>query len=170
MLEVSFRLPEPGDAAAIADAQRIMALENFVFAFGYDPARDFSEWLARTEASRLGKALAPGRVPGTFELAIVQGQVAGRLSVRHSLNEHLLQQGGHIGYGVLPAFRRQRLGTRMLRRGLECTAALGIRSALVTCDEDNAASRRIIEAAGGIYESSYAGPDVRVPIRRYWIG
>ena len=170
MLEVTFRPPEPGDETAIAEAQRIMALEGFVFAFDYEPGRDFSEWLARTEAQRLGRILISGRVAATFEVAVVQGQIAGRLSVRHTLNDFLLQQGGHIGYGVLPAFRRRGLGKRMLQRGLEITAALGIGRVLVTCEEDNAVSRRIIDGAGGVYESTYAGPDAQVPIRRYWFG
>jgi predicted acetyltransferase len=109
-------------------------------------------------------------VAATFELALVGGQVAGRLSVRHALNDFLLQQGGHIGYGVLPPFRSRGLGTRMLQRGLEHAATLGIGRVLVTCDDTNVASRRIIEGAGGVYESSYSGPDTKVPIRRYWFG
>ena len=34
---------------------------------------------------------------------------------------------------------------------------------LVTCDEDNSASRAVIEGAGGVYEDS------RVGKRRYWV-
>lgn len=147
-----------------------MALEGFTFAFDYEPGGDFSEWLARTEAHRLGRSLAPERVASTFELAIAGGQIAGRLSVRHALNEFLLQQGGHIGYGVLPTFRGQGLGKRMLQRGRELTASMGIGRVLVTCDENNAASRRIIEGAGGVYESSHVGSGATPPIRRYWFG
>jgi predicted acetyltransferase len=58
----------------------------------------------------------------------------------------------------------------MLRRRLQIRADLGIQRVLVTCDEDNAPSRRIIESAGGVYESSYFGADARVPLRRYWFG
>jgi len=53
---------------------------------------------------------------------------------------------------------------------LETTAARGIGRALVSCDEVNSASRRIIETAGGVYESSQVGPDAKVPIRRHWFG
>jgi hypothetical protein len=42
VLEVSFRAPEPGDEADIAEAQRIMAGEAFTFAFGYVPGDDFT--------------------------------------------------------------------------------------------------------------------------------
>lgn len=168
MLEVYFRAPEPGDEAEVADAQRTMGREGFNFAFDYTPGDDFSKWIEVMAERQLGKNVPTGRVPATFELAIVEQRVAGRLSVRHALNEFLIQQGGHIGYGVLPAFRGRGIAKRMLQRGLQITRALGIERVLVTCEETNAASRRIIEGAGGVYESSYAEPGVGVPIRRYW--
>jgi predicted acetyltransferase len=168
VLEVTFRAPELSDEAGLAEAQLIMAREGFIFAFGYSPGGDFSEWLALTAAHRAGKSVAPGWVAASFELAIVDMRIAGRLSVRHALNDFLLRQGGHIGYGVLPAFRSQGVGKQMLQRGLQLSAALGINPVLVTCDEDNTASRRIIEGAGGVFESSHVSAEVRVPIRRYW--
>jgi predicted acetyltransferase len=134
VLEVTFRQPELHDEAEVAEAQRIMAMENYTFAFGYAPGDDFSSWLELMQARRAGKSVAPGWVPATFELAIVEMRIAGRLSVRHALNDFLLQQGGHIGYAVLPAFRGRGIGKRMLQRGLQLTRALGIERALVTCD------------------------------------
>jgi predicted acetyltransferase len=169
MLEVCFRVPEPGDEAEVTNAQRTMGREGFNFAFDYTPGDDFSKWIEVLEERRLGKNVPPGWVPATFELAIVERQVAGRLSVRHALNDFLMQQGGHIGYGVLPAFRGRGIAKRMLQRGLQITRALGIERVLVTCNENNVASRRIIEGAGGVYESSYDEPGVGVPIRRYWL-
>jgi predicted acetyltransferase len=170
VLEVSFRPPEPGDEADVAEAQRIMASENFTFAFDFASGDGFAKWLDLISAHRSGQNVPPGWVPSTFELAVVEGKVAGRLSVRHALNDFLLQRGGHIGYGVLPAFRRRGIGKRMLQRGLQITATLGIERVLVTCDEDNAASRRIIEGAGGVYESSHVDAGTPVCTRRYWFG
>ena len=40
---------------------------------------------------------------------------------------------------------------------------MGHERVLVTCDEDNAASRATIEGVGGAYEDS------RVGTRRYWV-
>jgi predicted acetyltransferase len=170
MLEVTFRAPEPSDEAQLAEAQRMMATEGFDFAFDFTPGEDFEKWLELQADHRLGKNVAPGWVASTFELALVEGQIAGRLSVRHALNDFLLQRGGHIGYGVLPPFRGQGVAKRMLQRGLQRTAQLGIQRTLVTCDEDNAASRRIIEGAGGVYESSFVAGGINKPIRRYWFG
>jgi predicted acetyltransferase len=161
-----FRELQQGDGLALDDAQRIMALEDFVFAFDYVPGQDLAAYLKQLEDNRAARNLAPGKVASTFEVAVLDGRIAARLSVRHELNEFLLQQGGHIGYGVLPEFRSQGLGTACLQRGLEITSTLGITRALVTCDEDNHISRRIIEHAGGHYESSHPAP---TPIRRYWL-
>ena len=87
----------------------------------------------------------------------------GRLAIRHTLNDFLLDVGGHIGYDVRPTRRREGHATAMLRQALPWAHDLGIDRALVTCDEDNLASVRVIEAAGGELE------DVRGVKRRYWV-
>ena len=45
--------------------------------------------------------------------------------------------------------------------------ALGLERALVVCDESNPASRRVILANGGAYESTVISDGER--IERYWI-
>jgi len=51
----------------------------------------------------------------------------------------------------------------MLRACLPVASGLGIDPALVTCDDTNEASRRVIEAAGGVFE------DQRGEKLRYWV-
>lgn len=87
----------------------------------------------------------------------------GRISIRHELTDFLREVGGHIGYDVRPSRRRQGHATTMLRAALPWAHDLGIDPALVTCDESNVASTRVIEAAGGVLE------DVRGAKRRYWV-
>ena len=87
----------------------------------------------------------------------------GRLAIRHRLNEFLLDVGGHIGYDIRPSERRRGHATAMLRAALPWAQGLGIDAALVTCDDDNVGSIRVIEAAGGELE------DVRGTKRRYWV-
>ena len=87
----------------------------------------------------------------------------GRLAIRHELNDFLLDVGGHIGYDVRPSRRREGHATEMLKKSLPWALALGIDPALVTCDDDNTGSIRVIEAAGGELE------DVRGTKRRYWV-
>jgi predicted acetyltransferase len=57
----------------------------------------------------------------------------------------------------------------MLRQGLDLARSMGLLKVLVTCDEDNFASRRVVEKCGGQYEDSYFGPEAPVVKRRYWI-
>jgi predicted acetyltransferase len=87
----------------------------------------------------------------------------GRISCRHVLTKWLLEFGGHIGYEVRPSARRQGHATSMLRMVLPHVHALGIDPALLTCDDTNVASRKVIEAAGGQLE------DQRGVKLRYWV-
>ncbi len=92
-----------------------------------------------------------------------QGTVVGRISLRHALTPWLLEVGGHIGYAVRPSARRQGHATAALSLMLDVAADRGIDPALVTCDVDNVASRKVIEANGGVLE------DVRNSKMRYWV-
>lgn len=87
----------------------------------------------------------------------------GRIAIRHELTDFLLDVGGHIGYDVRPTRRREGHATEMLKGSLPWALALRIDPALVTCDDDNVGSIRVIEHAGGVLE------DVRGTKRRYWV-
>ncbi|MFI6701139.1 GNAT family N-acetyltransferase [Streptomyces sp. NPDC050509] len=87
----------------------------------------------------------------------------GRLAIRHRLNPFLRELGGHIGYAVRPTARRRGHATAMLTAALPIARALSIDSVLVTCDTDNTASRKVIEAAGGKLEDERGGK------LRFWI-
>lgn len=51
----------------------------------------------------------------------------------------------------------------MLAAALPVARSLGIDPALITCDEDNTASRKVIEANGGILGDERGGK------LRYWV-
>jgi predicted acetyltransferase len=87
----------------------------------------------------------------------------GRMSIRHELNEWLAEVGGHIGYDVRRSRRREGHATAMLAAALVVARDLGIDRALVTCDGDNVASRRVIERNGGVLE------DARKGKLRFWV-
>jgi len=111
-------------------------------------------------------------VPMT-ELWYVSGEVyIGGVAIRHRLTPELRRDGGHIGYNVVPAHRRQGHATAMLAGALLRCRALRLTEALVTCDADNTGSRRVIEANGGVLEQAGALPGERPSdhICRYWIG
>ncbi len=105
-----------------------------------------------------------------FLVAEVDGRIVGRSSIRHRLNDLLAHEGGHIGYCVLPDHRRRGFATDILRQSLSIARAAGVDRVLVACDDDNEASRVIIERCGGVLEDVVQSrDDVPVPVRRYWI-
>jgi predicted acetyltransferase len=103
-------------------------------------------------------------VPSTTMWWVDGDEWLGRIQLRQRLNERLLDGGGHIGYDVAPEHRRRGHAAAMLRAMLVLAAkGHGIDRALVTCDPDNVASRKVIEACGGEFEDERDGK------RRYWV-
>jgi predicted acetyltransferase len=145
-----------------------MAAEGFVFGLGYRPGMGWDDYLKEQEDHRAGVNLPERFVPSTFLVAEAGGEIVGRTSIRHRLNEFLLREGGHIGYGVLPAHRRRGYATGILRQSLVIARSLGIDRVLVTCDDDNIGSIKTIEACGGQLED-VVGVEHAKPKRRYWI-
>lgn len=90
-------------------------------------------------------------------------QMLGRLAIRHRLTPPLEKSGGHIGYDVRPSARRQGHATAMLAAALPIARSLGIMRALLTCDETNTASQRVIETNGGQFIDRVGDK------RRYWV-
>jgi predicted acetyltransferase len=122
-----------------------LAADRFSFLLDWDPQKPWSTYLETLRKRRRGLEMPPDRVPATFLVAEVDGALAGRVSIRHELNEFLAEVGGHIGYGVRPSYRGRGFATEILRQSLVIARAEGVDWVLVTCDEDNAASIRVIE-------------------------
>lgn len=142
---------------------------SWEFAFDFDPAAPFADYVAKLDDWTRGRRIPDTWVPNTFFVGIVASVIVGRLSLRHRLNESLRREGGHIGYGVVPRYRNNGYATEMLRQALPHCARLGIERVLVTCNEDNLASQKAIERNGGRFEdySGLSNPNERK--RRYWI-
>ena len=74
--------------------------------------------------------------------------VMGRLSLRIGHTEHIEKYAGHIGYSVDPPYRGRRLAARSCRLILPLARAHGINPLWITCNPENAASRRTCEIIG----------------------
>lgn len=133
-------------------------------------AASVTQWLAE-----LKKFADPERLPAGFVRGLQflyfdgENQLVGMVNLRTNLNEYLENYGGHIGYAIHPSFRRQGHGSRMLQQILEIAKAEGLRQVLITCDDDNQGSVKVIEANGGYLEDKRANPESQKLLRRYWI-
>lgn len=128
-----------------------------------DPAV-FARIVAALIADRLEESPRPeGWVAASTWWWVKGNEYLGRIALRHRLDARLLEQGGHIGYDVRPSARRRGHATAMLAAALSEARALAIDRVLVTCDEENVTSRRVIERCGGVLE------DQRGRMLRFWI-
>jgi predicted acetyltransferase len=127
-----------------------------------DPA-EFAAYVRWLRADAAAESSRPaGHVPATTMWWADGQEYLGRLTIRHRLTPSLLAVGGHIGYDVRPSARRRGHATAMLAAALPVARELGIDPVLITCDEDNIGSRKVIEANGGVLE------DVRAGKLRFW--
>lgn len=135
------------------------------FCLKYD-ATDFEEFVKLTNSFK--KVQDKGFVHhSTFWLITDDDKIAGVSNLRHYLNENLLLEGGHIGFGIRPSFRRKGYASKILALTLLEAKKLNIDKALVTCDSSNIASARTIIKNGGVLwkEHLYKG----ILKQNYWI-
>lgn len=158
----------PGDEHHARAAHAELAAEDFAFLPFLAADEPWSAYLERIAPLSRGEGVPPGVVPWTDLYGVVDGVLVGRVSVRHRLTESLERVGGHIGYGVRPAYRRRGYATVLLHAGLAVARDLGIDRALVTCDDDNVGSATVIERCGGLLENVVHVPRGK-PKRRYWV-
>jgi predicted acetyltransferase len=152
------------EGRADSDDRTMVGQEIRQYAGSWRELAAFADYVAWVRDQAREDALRPAGMVASTTLWWVDGaEYLGRLAIRHRLTPHLREYGGHIGYDVRPSARRRGHATAMLAAALPVTHALGIDPVLVTCDDDNVASRKVIEANGGVLE------DRRGVKLRYWV-
>jgi predicted acetyltransferase len=127
------------------------------------------EHLQRLVDMSAGRNLHPGWVAATtYWLLDGTGVLAGIGRLRHSLTPGLLNDGGHIGYYVRPAYRGRGHGKTVLALTLVEARKLGLERVLLTVRAGNLPSVRVIEANGGVLEDERVDAE-GARYRRYWI-
>lgn len=132
---------------------------------------DPAAWMIRCAQLEDRLSVPEGWAPATQLLYVreADGKVVGMLNLRHTLNDSLMECGGHIGYSVRPDERRKGYAASMLHDALGLAQEMGMERVLVTCDEGNEGSRRTILKNGGVYDSAVFVQREGARVQRYWI-
>lgn len=151
-------LLEKEDESLLFMVQEIGSGENgFVNGLNSSSMEEFSSKVRRNYEMARSINLPDEYVPQTIYWLYHTGKPVGYGKLRHRLNEKLLESGGHIGYVIRPSERGKGYG--LVKKACE----KNISRVLLTCDETNRASRRIIEWNHGELSSIADGNC------KYWI-
>jgi predicted acetyltransferase len=141
---------DKADSRVYAMLQLIGAMENGFGNAAYGIAcEDYPAFIETLIRQRDAPDLASGFVPQASFWLFDGDEAIGYAKLRYFLTDRLCERGGHIGYGIRSDRRGQGYASAMLALCLRRAEALGIGEALITCDEANIASRRVIEKNGG---------------------
>jgi predicted acetyltransferase len=77
-----------------------------------------------------------------------QPEEIGNIELRIGNTDSIVLYGGHIAYGVEPAYRGQHYAARACRLLLPLAKSHGLTTIWITCNPDNFASRHTCELAG----------------------
>jgi predicted acetyltransferase len=112
-----------------------------------EAAKDFVSFVDRRRVTR-----EMWGVPVTELWFVDASDYIGTVIIRHHLTAALAREGGHIGYHVVPRYRRHGHATQMVAQTKRVCLEFGLIELLITCGEHNIGSRRVIEANGGVLE------------------
>jgi predicted acetyltransferase len=99
---------------------------------------------------RLADGREVPRLPA-HDFWISDGEFCGRIGFRFQRGTEELPNAiyGHIGYTIVPWKQRRGYATQALRMILPVCRSEGFSRVLITCDDDNEGSRKVILANGG---------------------
>lgn len=151
-MEIELRQLSLTDWPEITDMlQEIGPGENWFENAWYN--EDFQEFLQKNYNNSQGIDLPEWYVPQTIYRLYIDNKVVGYGKLRHYLTPFLLKVWGHMGYCIRPSERGKKYGNIILEEIIKEAKNKGISKVLLTCNEDNTASRRVIEKNGWILEN-----------------
>lgn len=146
-------------------------VNNGISSYGLTNART-NNVLEKFDDYKNERNLKEGRV-GAHYYWLVDDERAyfiGEITIRHRLTEALLRHGGHIGYCVRMTEWGKGYGTQMLKLTLPEAKKIGLSDVLITCNDENIGSARVMEKNGFVLgdkvENCFDG--VSFITRRYW--
>lgn len=134
--------------------------------------KNYEEWLLMMKELSSENTCPKDKCPGIQYFLIRQSddKLIGMINLRWNLNEWMLKNGGHIGYGIRPTERRKGYNKINLYLCLLEAQKLGLEKVLLTASDKNPGSIKTIQALGGILENKITTyNDETTLIGRYWI-
>ena len=121
---------------------------------GLNRFSSIEDWLEELKKRSSEATVPEGLVPSSTYLGVREkdNYIVGMIDIRHYLNEYLTQVGGNIGYSVRKTERNKGYAKQMLKLALEKCKELKMKKILITCDEDNIASEKVILSANAKFE------------------
>ncbi len=130
---------------------------------------NFESFLYHLRTQQDPAKLPPHSIAQSLFWLVNDSEFIGILSLRRGPDGTFIRISGHIGYQIRPSQRRRGYGKQLLHLGLQKAKELGLTCLLLTCDEDNIASKKIIESNGGQFENAIQIEGSPVKKLRYWI-
>lgn len=145
--------------------------DNHVITYAFDDVRSY-DIFEKYDNYKNERNLQTNRVGADYFWLVddEKGFFIGEISIRHNLTDSLLRYGGHIGYGIRYSECNKGYGTLMLKLALDKAKNMGISKVLITCDDDNYTSAKIMEKNDMVLQDKVENLIDRQKIitRRYW--
>lgn len=134
--------------------QQLPAEENGFLNTVYGKSfEEYQKWLEGAVKSSERKEIIDGwKVPETVFWLMEDGKPVGYGKIRHYLTDRLREEGGNIGYSVLPQKRGKGLGSAFVSLLIGEADKMGIGELLFTVKNGNQPSIQAVLSNGGVIE------------------
>jgi Predicted acetyltransferase len=113
---------------------------------------EYKKWLIKSDNVSNGIELEEWMVPQNIYWLYIDGLPVGMGKLRHYLTDKLKEEGGHIGYAILPSHRNKGYGKILLKMLIDCAKEMKIDRLLLTVQNHNTASIKVTLANNGRIE------------------
>ena len=148
-------IPKKEHETAVMDFREefLKAKEKISGGVGLEQAENYEDWLGHKYIPHYGS------VDEAVFLAFDSvGKLVGISDIRLGTNDFIQTFAGQIGYSVRPSQRKRGYASEILKLTLIEAAKCGLSKILITCNEPNIASAKVIEKNGGVLEKIIPHP------------
>lgn len=122
----------------------------------FDQTESYEEWLDSVTRNTSCETVNENWVVTDtfFTVRKSDNRIIGMIDLRHTLND-FLKDLGNCGYSVRPSERKKGYAKEMLGQILLVAKAAGMEEIHISVEKENAASVKVIQRNGGVYERSF---------------